>query len=161
VRPVLLRHAGARHSRFIAVALALLVALQGFAAGALGAIGRLHTHKAATVVVLDDLRRGPAHPQARGDGAARRHGHSHAAGAALRHHHAGADASVNLAGADPLPALDADDAPTGTTLAAFVALVAAAPDWLAPAPGERRGAGAAWVPHTRHPEPFERPPRFA
>jgi hypothetical protein len=149
-------------ARHLAVALAILLALHGFAAGAIGTLGRLHTHQpAATLVVLDDVRRGVAAELRRDDGAAGRHGHAHAAGAALRHHHAVGDASVTWTRGDPLHALDADDAPAGTALAAFVALVPESVDGLMPGPDERRATAPAWVPRTHHPEPLERPPRFA
>lgn len=155
------RSGAARH---LAIVLAILLALHGFAASAIGALGRLHTHKAAaTFVVLDDVRRGVAPELRRDDGAAGRHGHghAHAAGAGLRHHHAIDDASVTWARGDPLHALETDDAPAGTALAAFVALVPAAVDGLLPGPDERRATAPAWVPRTHHPEPLERPPRFA
>ncbi|MDQ6639495.1 MAG: hypothetical protein M3Z15_07480, partial [Pseudomonadota bacterium] len=70
------------------------------------------------------------------------------------------DTSVDLAAGEAARVLDADDAGFGAALAAVVGLVTAAPPWWPQAPREVRATRCAWVPHTHHPEPFERPPRY-
>jgi hypothetical protein len=149
--------------RIIAAALALLVALHGSVAAALSARGPLHTHavaRAATIVVLDDVRRGPTHAGSAIDPAVLRHGHSHGASAALRHHHSLGDASVVLDdGEAALHASDGDDAGGGATLAALVALLPSVVVWLPHGARDTAASRLAWVPRLHQPEPFERPPR--
>ncbi|MEO5845419.1 MAG: hypothetical protein ABIQ33_11330, partial [Caldimonas sp.] len=85
-------------------------------------LGPLHEHRApAAVVVLDDLRRGPAQGLQTATRAAQRHGHDHGAATALRHHHDAGAASVELALGE---ALQGDVDESSATLAAVVAIVA-------------------------------------
>jgi hypothetical protein len=146
--------------RPLSAALAMLIALQAFAAGIFATLGPLHTHRApAALVVLDDLRRSPPRIAAVDD-AGRRHGHSHASGVALRHHHAHGDASTVFVG-DAGLADDPDAGLAGATLAACIAVVPSAPAWAPPAVSEPHPSASAWVPQARPPDPFERPPRRA
>src|SRR5450755_963125 len=129
MRPLIFRGQRAGSIHLVAAALALLVTLQGAGASVLATLGPLHTHKtAAPLVALDDFRRGHSQFSA-GERAAERHGHGHGIDTSLRHHHAAGDASVSLAAGEAAQGLDADDAGPGTTLAAIVALVPAAPAW--------------------------------
>ncbi len=152
-----------RTLRRVAGALALLVAMQGVVAVALSARGPLHTHAHAVdraIVVLDDVRRAPAHSESATTAAGLRHGHSHGANTALRHHHAIGDASVALAdGEAALHTGDVDDAGYGTALGALIALVPSLVAWLPHGARDVAASRLAWVPQTHHPEPFERPPR--
>jgi hypothetical protein len=142
-------------------ALAMLIALQAFAAGIFTTLGPLHTHRApAALVVLDDLRRGPPRIAAVDD-AGHRHGHSHAGGVALRHHHAHGDPSTVFVGDAALQPDDADAGLAGATLAACIAVVPSAPAWAPPGVSQPRPSASAWVPQARPPDPFERPPRRA
>jgi hypothetical protein len=159
VRPLLFHGFRSGPTRLVAGALALLIAVHGLGAVVLATLGPLHTHTpAATVVVLEDFRRGPSHASA-SEGPVARHGHTHGARMALRHHHASDDVSVSLAAGEAGRSLDADDAAFGAALAAFVGLVPSAAAWLPQASREVRAVRVAWVPQTHHPEPFERPPR--
>jgi hypothetical protein len=159
VRPLLFHAPRARSSRLVAGALALLIGLQGLGAAVVARLGPLHTHTAgATLVVLDDFRRGPSHVSA-GARAVERHGHAHGAASALRHHHAVGDASVDLAPGEAVHGIDADESGFGATLAALVALLPELPAWLPQAPGDVLAAGRAWVPQSQFPEPLQRPPR--
>ena len=152
-----------RTLRLIAAGLALLVALQGMAAVAMSARGSLHTHAAAatpTILVLDDVRRGPTRGAPVIDAAVLRHGHAHGPSASLRHLHAPGDASVVLAdGEAALHAGDVDDGGSGASIGAFLALVPSVVAWLPRSDGDVAASRLAWVPQTHHPEPFERPPR--
>ena len=135
--------------------LALVVVAHGAAAGVLSTLGRLHTHgEPAAIVVLDDLRRGPAPTTSAAERAAERHGHAH--GSALRHHHGAGDVSVDLADGAALQG-DGDDG--AASLAAFVAIVPGAAGVAAPIGGDVVADRLAWVPRTHAPAPFERPPR--
>lgn len=117
--------------------------------------GPLHTHRApAVIVVLDDLRRGPAPTSSAAARAAERHGHEH--GTALRHHHGAGDASVDLAEGAALQG-DGDDG--AAPLLALVAIVPGATGVAAPVVGDVAATRLAWVPRTHAPAPFERPPR--
>ena len=148
--------------RLVVVALALLIALQAIAVAVLATMGPSHTHRdGPTVIVLDDVRRGPVHSETVKAPAALRHGHSHGDGSALRHHHATGDTSVMLADGEPPQGADVDDAGPGATLAALVALVPETGPWPSQEAADVRASRGGWVPQTHHPAPFERPPRSA
>ncbi len=143
--------------------MALLIAVHGVAGAALSARAPLHTHtdaSKAAIVVLEDVRRGPAHSVTASEAALLRHGHSHDAGTALRHYHTLGDSSVTLAdGEAALHADNVDDASYGAALGALIGLVPSVVAWLPHGMRDVAASRLAWVPQTHHPEPFERPPR--
>lgn len=162
--------------RFVACLLALLVPLQGAAAGVVQASGPLHRHLAdERTLVLEDVRRvaldvavvrghrhdAAGHPHrdansARGDAADRHE-------IAQRHHHLlddGATGAV-VRVADPWRAAADGDAEAMIRFAnsGFVALLASAGPLIA-SPGDRRYAPPpAETVATTDPDPLERPPR--
>jgi hypothetical protein len=161
VLPLLFRTQRVGSRRLIIGALALLIGLQGIGSSVFATLGPLHSHKAtATIVVLDDFRRGPSRVAA-SERAVERHGHAHGTASTLRHHHAVGDASVNLAPGEAVQGLDADEGGFGASLAALVALLPEAPGWLPQAPNDVLAARRAWVPQSHFPEPLQRPPRSA
>lgn len=162
MRPFTLRGSSAE-ARFVVLGLAFLIALQAVAAAALTTLGPLHTHRpGSTILVLDDVRRGPSSGESAADGVARRHGHSHAGAAALRHHHAPGDTSVTLAGGEAaLHAGDVDNAGGGAALGALIGLVPTVLAWLPQGARDVQATRRAWVPQIYHPDFPERPPRSA
>jgi hypothetical protein len=164
-RDIVLRPENCRRDRLakclISWLLAALLPLQGMAAGALGARGPLHMHRAeARLLVLEDFRRAPTMPAPMHSAIA--FGHVHGDGAALRHFHRFDDATVvarddgglGHAGGSTSAALDhATSAPA--------ALLPAALAWAASVAMQAPASRLAWPSLTFEPEPFERPPRWA
>jgi hypothetical protein len=150
--------------RALAWLLALLLPLQGAAAGVAAASGPAHVHRptAGAHLVLDDLRRSVP-TVARHVHLATLGQHAHSGSDVARHHHAAGDTSVV-----PLPddllnllaqASQGDDAAAGAALGALLAVLPDGLHWAA-LPLEHAAAIAppqAWRSHV--PEPDERPPR--
>ena len=136
--------------------IALVLPLQGAAAGVFGALGPAHLHqRAASTLVLEDVRRWRPAPtlQAHAPGG---FGHAHARAAPQRHHHAADDGSVVRTGADPA---DADEAP-GASAVPVLALIPEGPTWLHrhdPMAAVARPLWSLRTGFTRHPA---RPPKF-
>lgn len=140
--------------------IALVLPLQGTAAGVFAALGPAHLHaspqkRAADTLVLEDVRRWKpaAASQAHAPGWL---GHVHTGAAPQRHHHGADDGSVVRTGSD---AVD-DDAAAGVTAVPVLALIPAGPAWLlrhAPVAAQAR---AQWRPRTGFTRQPERPPKF-
>ncbi len=141
----------------------LLMAIQALAAAAVATLGPMHTHRnVPTMLVLEDVRRGPSHGEDAQAEAIRRHGHAHGGASASRHHHAPGDGTVTLAdGEAALHAGDVDDAGSGAALGALIGLVPSVVAWLPHDASEVEAMPRAWVPQIHHPEFPERPPRIA
>jgi hypothetical protein len=149
--PISLLVASASARRLIVCALLVLVPLQTSVASVAATRGPLHAHRAADVVVLEDVRRVAHGAESVHPSAPHRHGL-----VAERHRHASADRSV-LAVDDPWAAADAASA----ALAGQPALCAAVAGWRSDVLADVRRAAPAWAPCTHHPPPLEHPPRYA
>jgi hypothetical protein len=148
-------------SQLIGWLLMALLPLQGMAACALGVRGPLHTHRAASqVLVLEDFRRAPTPAATRPVHIATAFGHFHAGATALRHFHRFADGSVVAVDDGGLAqAGDAGSSAADQTAGAPAGLLPATVAWTAPAVMQARAFHTAWPWLTFEPEPFERPPR--
>lgn len=139
--------------------LALVLPLQGTAAGVFGVLGPNHTHRGAqrapTALVLEDVRRWkvpvaevPVHVLAG-------LGHFHAGAAPQRHRHEQGDDSVIALKGEPV---DGDDAPGFDTVSGL-ALPPAVTVWSAARLESVHGAWRPWAARCAGVEPLERPPR--
>ncbi len=138
--------------------LALVIPLQGTAAGVFGVLGPSHIHRGAqrapAALVLEDVRRWkapvaevPVHLLAG-------FGHFHAGADAKRHRHATGDDSVVALKGEPV---DGDEAP-GLDIVSGLALVPTVAVWTSAAQGSAHGAWRPWSARCVSVEPLERPP---
>ena len=158
--PSTLQTRNARRLRVLVMwLLALVLPLQGTAAGVFGVLGPNHIHRgaqrASATLVLEDVRRwkrpvaeAPAHLLVG-------LGHFHAGASAERHRHAQSDDSVVAVKGDPA---DGDEAP-GFDIVSGLALLPTVTVWSGAARHTVRTAWRPWAARCVSVEPLERPPR--
>jgi hypothetical protein len=141
--------------------LALVLPLQGTAAGVFGVLGQSHIHRSAqrapATLVLEDVRRWKAPVAEAPAHVLTGIGHFHAGAAPQRHRHAQGDDSVVALKGEPV---DGDEAP-GFDIVSGLALLPAVTVWSSAARGSAHGAWRPWAARCVSVEPFERPPRRA
>ena len=143
--------------------LAIVLPVQGAAAGVFSAIGPAHLHQSvraapAAALVLEDFRRWKPAP------VVQTHvftalGHVHAGASPQRHHHAVDDASVVRTGGDgPLDGPDADGALSASAVS-VLALIPGAAVWTAAEATADPATRPSWTWLTGFTQPLERPPQ--
>lgn len=145
--------------RVLCVLLALVVTVQGIAAGIAAIMGPKHVHRPLDrPLVLEDVRRHTGGDHVQRGGLSSWLGHLHAHASKQRHHHSPLDASVLSSAEDAIA--DAANVDSGAgSVAAFVALMPFVCGWRALHVAQPMACATLWAATSGDPERLERPPR--
>lgn len=159
---VLSRFATGAARRLLCWLLALVVSMQGVAAGMAAVEGPMHAHRwADRSSLLEDFRRHLPEDGAQRGGLRSWLGHLHEHASPQRHHHSPGDASVLRTGDDALPdSINVDGGTGGSgTLASFLALIPTPHAWHDQRVAQSVAAGSLWAATIGFRGRLERPPR--